>query len=127
MWSARVRTEHAPVGEEAQEAADLFAGGGRGLQLDESAVGADDAVRWQDEERGGDADEDDDEERLRGVSGARGTLGARRRTMYVEVETASSLPLRMLIARAMTEPMNAPNWKMAQKMEKALPLSFSSG
>ena len=47
--------------------------------------------------------------------------------MYVEVETADRLPERMLIARAMSEPMKEPNWKMAQKMAKALPLSFSSG
>ena len=47
--------------------------------------------------------------------------------MYVEVETAERPPERMLMARAMREPMKEPNWKMAQKTAKALPLSFSSG
>jgi hypothetical protein len=48
-------------------------------------------------------------------------------TKYVAVETALSLPERMLIARAMIEPINEPNWKIAQNTPNALPLSFSSG
>jgi len=48
-------------------------------------------------------------------------------TKYVAVATALSPPELMLIPRAMTEPMNEPNWKMAQKTPNALPLSFSSG
>ena len=47
--------------------------------------------------------------------------------MYVDVETADRPPERMLMARAMREPRKEPNWKMAQKMENDLPLSFSSG
>lgn len=47
--------------------------------------------------------------------------------MYVNVDTADSFPLSMLMARAMIEPMNEPNWKIAQKMANAFPLSFSSG
>lgn len=48
-------------------------------------------------------------------------------TKYVAVDTALSPPDRMLIARAMMEPMNDPNWKMAQKTPNDFPLSFSSG
>jgi hypothetical protein len=53
--------------------------------------------------------------------------GKKEVTKYVEVDTALSLPERMLIARAIMDPMNEPNWKMAQKTPNALPLSFSSG
>jgi len=48
-------------------------------------------------------------------------------TKYVAVDTALSPPELMLIPRAMREPINEPNWKMAQKTPNALPLSFSSG
>lgn len=50
-----------------------------------------------------------------------------RNAMYVDVDTAPSEPERRLIAIAMSAPMKDPNWKIAQKTPKALPLSFSSG
>lgn len=34
-------------------------------------------------------------------------------TIYVDVETAVSFPLRMLMAKAMTDPMKVPSWNMA--------------
>jgi hypothetical protein len=48
-------------------------------------------------------------------------------TKYVAVDTALSAPDRTLIARAIMDPMNEPNWNIAQKTPNALPLSFSSG
>jgi hypothetical protein len=36
------------------------------------------------------------------------------RTIYVDVETAVSLPLRMLMANAITDPMKVPNWNIAE-------------
>ena len=48
-------------------------------------------------------------------------------TIYVEVDTAFKLPLLMLMASAITEPMKEPNWKMAQNTPNAFPLSFSNG
>jgi len=35
------------------------------------------------------------------------------RTIYVDVETACSFPLRILMANAMTDPMNVPSWNIA--------------
>jgi hypothetical protein len=35
------------------------------------------------------------------------------RTKYVDVETACSFPLRILMANAMTDPMNVPSWNIA--------------
>lgn len=54
-------------------------------------------------------------------------MAKKRFTKYVAVDTALSPPESMLIPRAIMEPMNEPNWKMAQKTPNALPLSFSSG
>ena len=42
---------------------------------------------------------------------------------YVPVDTELRLPLRMLMASAMTDPMNDPNEKMAQKIPNALPVT----
>ena len=36
-----------------------------------------------------------------------------KRTRYVAVETLLSFPERMLMAKAMMEPMNEPNWNMS--------------
>ena len=47
--------------------------------------------------------------------------------MYVDVDTWSKPPSLMFRARAMTAPIKEPDWKMAQKMLNALPLSRSSG
>jgi len=44
--------------------------------------------------------------------------------MYVEVETAVSLPLLDVNGQSDDGPNKAPNWNMAQKIEKDLPLSF---
>ncbi len=67
-WSGRagdrVLTEHAPVLEEAEETDDFLMGLGGGLELDDGAVRTDDLVGRQDQERGGDTDEDDHQERL---------------------------------------------------------------
>ena len=68
-----LRTEHAPVLEEAEEADDFLMGLGGGLELDDGAVGPDDLVGGQDQEGRGDTDEDDDQERL--WVGGEATLG----------------------------------------------------
>ena len=60
----RGRTEHTPVLEEAGHADDLLVGLGGGLELDDGAIGADDLVRGQDQERRCDTDEDDHQEGL---------------------------------------------------------------
>lgn len=54
--------EHAPVGEEAQEAADLLARRGGLLDLDDRAVRADDGRGREEDERGRRADKHDDDE-----------------------------------------------------------------
>ena len=60
-----VLTEHAPVLEEAEETDDFLMGLGGSLELDDGTVRTDDPVGGQDQERRGNTDEDDDQERLR--------------------------------------------------------------
>ena len=57
-------TKHAPVLEEPEKANGFFMRLGGGLELDDRTVGTDDLVRWKDQERRRNADEDDHQERL---------------------------------------------------------------
>ena len=57
-------TEHAPVLEKTEQADGLLVGLGGRLKLDDRPIGPDDLVRGQDQERGGDTNEDDHQERL---------------------------------------------------------------
>ncbi len=122
-------TEQTPVLEETSHADDLLMWLRGGLELDNCAIGSDDLVGGQNQECRGHTDEDDDQESLR--TGGENPLGRRMSnsvlTRYVDVDTAERPPDLMLMARAMMDPMKDPNWKIAQKIANALPLSFSSG
>ena len=41
-------------------------------------------------------------------------MGDSDRIIYVDVETAVSFPLRILMANAMTDPIKVPNWKITK-------------